>query len=48
MFDYKAKGLANKVYERAASLDNPDALNRVKHPIGQRHPEYEEFVNNLM
>ena len=48
MFDTKAKELANKVYERAASLNDPTALNRVKHPIGQRHPEYEEFVSNLM
>ena len=33
MFDSKAKDLADKVYERAAKLDNPAALNAIKHPV---------------
>jgi hypothetical protein len=48
MFDSKAKELADKVYEWAASLTNPNALNSVKHPLSQRHPDYENFVNKLM
>lgn len=47
MFDSKAKQLADKVYERAAKLDNPGALNKIKHPVGKEMQAYKDFVAKL-
>jgi hypothetical protein len=51
MFNSQAKNLADKVYKRAATLNNPNeikALHSVKHPLGQRHENYDNFVNSLL